>query len=186
MTPLTFLAFALLCCPRAEPPGWLVRAPAFQEATRLAMIDLDLMGPSETLGVLDAAWGPGVNSTFSNLQNLVALAWRLPHSDQAERFRQPDGLPFELLQFNRRLQDTLEVRRDLEYHNRAAYDALLDECRRLYAVHDAADDLQKGLRQGDRLSTRIALGRLRDLLGPDEWESGRLPPSVPVWLLPRE
>lgn len=185
---LTLLAFFHLCCPppwAPDPPAWLVRTGAYQEATRRALVDLDVIAPDAQPAPFALAYEPGAWLTLDNLRAWVAEAWGCPHSDQAERFRMPPGLPFELLVANRRLQDYLEWRAVLEPHHAAACATIVAACQDLHAVWDAVDDVQRYLASGERYRVRAALARLRRLLPPDDWESGSLPPHVPVWLLPR-
>ncbi len=57
--------------------------------------------------------------------------------------------------------------------------AVLDETKRLYRVWDAVRDSKCEFYYVT--VRRQALRKLRDLVGPEAYEAGDLPPHVPVW-----
>lgn len=80
---------------------------------------------------------------------------------------------------NRRYRDHLFGRLAWEQDRAGMIGLVIEENERLYQVWNLADDAVQpyfGV-----VKRRTALRKLRELLGEDDYQAGRLPPPVPVW-----
>ena len=84
------------------------------------------------------------------------------------------------MEFNRRYAAHLAARRDFELDRAAVLDAAIRETDRLYRVWDAARDARTDFYYVT--VRRAALARLRDLVGDEAFQAGRLPTPVPTQL----
>ena len=105
------------------------------------------------------------------------LAGAPPVYDGA-RFPDPSTIA-ELIAVNRSYRAHLESWRAADPGHREELGTAIEETDRLYRTWDAIREARSDYRYvKDR---REALKRLRDLLGPEAYYTGSLPPSVPVW-----
>jgi hypothetical protein len=81
-------------------------------------------------------------------------------------------------QFNRAYHAHVHALRSLDRAHWCDYDSVIGETEALYAVWDCLDDAQN---TGTELAHWQHLERLRTLLGPDDYDRGRLPPPAPFW-----
>jgi hypothetical protein len=98
----------------------------------------------------------------------------------ADSFRFPDRrLVNELVRFNRAYRKHLETRQVWESDRAEVIRVVVLETDRLYRVWDAVRDARCDFYYVT--VRRQALKRLQDLLGPDAYAAGELPPYVPEW-----
>jgi hypothetical protein len=119
---------------------------------------------------------------------LLALMLTLP-TDSAEpplcdlHRLPPAPVAKDAIAFNRRCHRVLAARAETELHREQWWTEVLSETDQLYYVWDALADAHN---ESQSVSfRRQSLGRLRELIGPEAYYAGRLPPSVPVWRFPR-
>jgi hypothetical protein len=101
-----------------------------------------------------------------------------PRLDDCLRF--PDRATVnDLLAFNRAYRRHIDVRKPLELSRWWEYHSLLQETEQLYRIWDAVRDAR--CEYYYVTIRREALKQLRELVGPEVYYSGQLPPPVPVW-----
>jgi hypothetical protein len=106
-----------------------------------------------------------------------------PMVDDACRF--PDRATVnELLAFNRRYRQLIDVRKPLELVHGRELRVALQETDHLYQVWDKVRDARCPYYYVT--VRRQALKRLRDLVGEESYYSGNLPPCVPLWCFREE
>jgi hypothetical protein len=89
------------------------------------------------------------------------------------------ALAVECLSFNRAYRRAIEKRLPLEMDQTAALKEILRETDELYKIWDAVRDARCEIYY--IAVRRQALKQLRDLIGPEAYYSGQLPPHVPLW-----
>ena len=170
------LAFALLTASPTEPVPAISAAswPELQANLRLLATQWQIFDPREDrlLRADDLA------------QDLPVLRKRRNELIDApnvhDSFRFP-ALPLavECLSFNRAFRRTLERRLPLECDRTYEIKQVLRETDELYKVWDAVRDSQC---QIYFISVRRqALKNLRNMIGPEAYYTGQLPPHVPLW-----
>jgi hypothetical protein len=85
----------------------------------------------------------------------------------------------ELLAFNRAYRCSVENRQPMEAVHGGELRTIQEEVDHLYAVWDTLRDAQSGYRYVT--PRRLALQRLRELLGAEAYYRGEMPPHVPLW-----
>jgi len=103
---------------------------------------------------------------------LLGECERFPHRELAEQY----------LIVNRSYREDLKARIELERANQENLQAL-HEAEFLFRVWDAVRNSRCAYYTVP--ARRQYLRELRDLVGPEAFYSGRLPPPVPVWRLPQ-
>lgn len=141
------------------------------DALKKVSLKLEIVGPHER-------W----RSDFQAELNYVRHHWReLRHAPPwTDCLRLPPlGVAEDCCCWNFAYQDYAKNRRWLCRHRWDEYSACLEEARQLYliwkTVHEAADMSNSWVHQ------RRGLRRLRDLLGPEAYAEGQLPPAAPIW-----
>jgi hypothetical protein len=86
------------------------------------------------------------------------------------------------LEFNRAVQEYLELRLAVAPHHGEALSAALGDTRRLHAAWDLLGDAQNTAFDEDY--RRSCLDKLRDRLDFPAYSHGAMPPAVPYWLFP--
>jgi hypothetical protein len=97
---------------------------------------------------------------------------RFPSRDQANDF----------LTYNRNFRDAINDRLDLDMIHADELRVILAETEQLFRVYDAVREARCDYYYVTY--RRQALARLRDLVGPEAFYSGQLPPHVPLWRIP--
>jgi hypothetical protein len=101
-----------------------------------------------------------------------------PSLDDCLRF--PDRAAVnDLLAFNRAYRQHLDVRKPLELSRWWEFHSVLQETEQLYRIWDAVRDAR--CEYYYVTIRREALKQLREMVGPEVYYSGQLPPPVPVW-----
>ncbi len=85
----------------------------------------------------------------------------------------------EMLSFNRAYRERVELRLPLDLPQRAELRETVQETDRLYKVWDTVRDAQVGYYYVT--VRRQALAKLREMVGPEAYFAGTLPPCVPAW-----
>jgi hypothetical protein len=172
------LAAALLTAPpgipeQAPPPD---RWPALQAALHQTAVDWEILDQRETRYVLAR-----VEDYQADLDLLRRRHAELADAPRvADCFRFPDRrLVNELVRFNRAYRKHLETRQVWESDRAEAIRAVVLETDRLYRVWDAVRDARCDFYYVT--VRRQALKKLQELLGPDAYTAGELPPYVPEW-----
>jgi hypothetical protein len=172
------LALALLAAPpdTPEPPVPAEDWPALQTALQELAVELEILDPREVRYVLTRP------EDFETDLNLL----RRRYHELADAPRLSDGGRFpdrnsvnEYLAFNRAYRRYLDARQPLEPDRTWQFREALRETDWLYQVWDAVRDARCEFYYVT--VRRQALKRLRDLVGPDAYYNGELPPYVPVW-----
>jgi hypothetical protein len=102
----------------------------------------------------------------------------LPDLADLERFP-PHELACPCVRFNRAYRDHLELSLGLELHHETWLTRAIEETDELYRAWDALADASKpGASQSWR---RRRLADLREVLGPERYAAGEMPPCVPLW-----
>lgn len=156
--------------PQAE--DWAV----LQESLQSVAVEWELLDTRETRYVFARL------EDFPDNLNLVRRRYRdladAPKLSDCNRF--PDrGTVNDLLAFNRAYRRHLDARVPMEQDRAAQLRAALKETDALYGVWDSVRDAR--CEYYYVAVRRMALKRLRDNLGADDYNAGRLPPFVPLW-----
>lgn len=85
----------------------------------------------------------------------------------------------ELLEFNLQYQACCERNYILDIVNRGYWGVCLAEAKWLFRVYDVLDDSL--CIYNSVFTRRLALGKLRDILGEENFYRGPLPPHIPLW-----
>ncbi len=171
---MTMILAAVLLYSGAEPaPEWHpVLAPAVQ---RLA-VDMQLMDPRETRFLMV---NPGdFAGDVYLIHNRHKEIGNAPFVEEAERFP-PRELVNDFISFNRSYRHDLLERLAIDAIHGGDINAALAETEQLYRIWDAVRDARCDYYYV--VVRRQSLLTLRELVGPEAFYSGRLPPHVPVW-----
>jgi len=102
----------------------------------------------------------------------------------SDNYRFPDKEQINAqLDFNRAYWKNMDNRRSLDFARADELRVILDETERLHQVWDTVKDARCDCYYVP--FRRRALKKLRDLIGPDAYYSGALPPPAPVWRFQR-
>ncbi|HLN29149.1 MAG TPA: hypothetical protein VK395_15475 [Gemmataceae bacterium] len=147
----------------ASPPMW-------QSLKRVALL-LEVVGPEER-------WIDDYQSELNYVRRHLRELTSAPALDDCLIF--PSSLASrEGRCFNLAYQRSLELRRNLFLHHQEELDEALQEAKhlaRIWALVDAA-----GCQSQSWVCRRKALLHLRELLGPEAYYSGTIPPCAPLW-----
>jgi hypothetical protein len=172
------LAVALITAPPGTPEQTPPedRWPKVREALHKTAIDMELMDARESRYML------ATRDDFEADLNLL----RKRHVDLADAPKLADcqRLPErrtvgELIKFNRAYRKNLEEREVWEADRTDRLHAAIDETDRLYRYWDAIRDAQCDFYYVT--VRRTALLKLRDGIGAEDFDTGRMPPHVPNW-----
>lgn len=174
---LAFAASLLVVCPGTPFPDvereeW----PMVQAAVWTVAINWEILDPRETNFLFNR---------YEDMKNDLDILRRRNHDlkgaplvNDSKRFPERSAVN-EMISFNRALRNHIDGKQNLEKDRGGLYREMLEETDRLYHVWDAVRD--------SRCDTfyvttrRLALKRLRDLVGSEAYYSGNLPPYVPTW-----
>jgi hypothetical protein len=172
------LAAGLLTTPPdvPEPPIEAEDWPAVQEALQSLAVEWEILDPREVRYVLARP------EDFENDLNLLRRRYQdlkdAPKLADAQRF--PDrGTVNDLLAFNRAYRRFLDARQPLEQDRAVCLRNALKETDWLYQVWDSVRDAR--CEYYYITVRRQALKRLRQMVGPEAYTAGELPPYVPLW-----
>jgi hypothetical protein len=179
MLPLDYLLALVLLTGPADGVG-LSRPremfPGLRLPLQVLALDLEILDTREVRYILARP------EDFLSDLNLLRRRYRelatAPMIDDASRFPERTTVN-ELLAFNRRYRQLIDVRKPLELVHGWELRVALQETDRLYQVWDKVRDARCPYYYVT--VRRQALKRLRELVGEDSYYSGNLPPCVPLW-----
>ncbi|VTR99920.1 hypothetical protein [Tuwongella immobilis] len=172
------LATALLVAPPGTPelPPDANRWPAVQAALHQVAMEWEILDKRETRYVLARL------EDYENDLNLL----RRRHQELKDAPRVGDSNRFpdrsavnDLLTFNRAYRRHLDSRQTIETDRSSMLQLAMRETDRLYQIWDSVRDARCEFYYVT--VRRQALKRLQELLGPEAYYSGNLPPHVPLW-----
>jgi hypothetical protein len=170
------LAVALLTAPVDTPE--FTAAPAIRAqllpALKAVALQWELLDPREDLLKQPDDLAADLTMLRRRHQELAGA----PHVEDCNRF--PDRSTVgDLLAFNRTYRQHLEARQALDQARWWELNEALQETDQLYQVWDNVRDARCDFYHVTM--RRHALKRLRDLIGPEAYGCGCLPPHVPIW-----
>jgi len=172
------LAAALLTAlpgtPEQPPPA--DRWPAIQAAIHQTAIEWEILDPRETRYVL--ARIEDYQGDLDILRKRQLELADAPRVIDSCRFPDRDTVN-EFIRFNRAYRKHLEVRQAWESDRADLIRIVIMETDRLYKVWDAVRDARCDFYY--ITFRRQALLRLQELIGPEAYAIGELPPYVPEW-----
>jgi hypothetical protein len=172
------LAAMLLSSPcgtpeQAPPPD---RWPALQASLQQVAMDMEILDKRETRYVLAKLEDYQEDLDFLRKRRLeLAEAPRLSESDRLPS-RQTVA---DYIRFNRAYRKHLENRLVWEPDRASVIGDAIRETERLYKLWDAMRDATCDFHYVT--VRRLALKKLRDMMGSDGYNSGEMPPYVPEW-----
>ena len=158
--------------PDIETAEW----PAVQAAIWTLAISWELMDPRETNFMLSKR--EDLKNDVDILRKRCADLKGVPLIGDSNRFPERFAVT-EMLAFNRALRKHIDDRQHLEPDRGASYREALRETDKLYQFWDAVRDARCDFYYVT--TRRYALKKTRDLIGPEAYYSGNLPPYVPTW-----
>jgi hypothetical protein len=172
------LAAALLTTPPdvPDPPPAADDWPALQEAVQSLAVEWEILDPREVRYVMARAedWDNDLALLRRRYQELKDA----PKLSDAQRF--PDrGTVNDLLAFNRAYRRHLDSRQSLEQDRCQGLRTALKETDWLYQVWDSVRDAR--CEYYYITVRRQALKRLKQMVGPEAYDTADLPPYVPLW-----
>ena len=182
MFPLDYvLAVALLATPEAaELPGTGAEYVTVRPTMQAVATSWEILDPREVRYVLAReedfqADLKLLRRRYQDLADAPPLADCLRFPDRA--------LINELLSFNRAYRQHLDSRQALDAGSRWELQEALQETDRLYQIWDSVRDARCDYYYVT--VRRQALKQLREVVGPQDYYAGNLPPHVPVWRFSR-
>jgi hypothetical protein len=176
------LAVLLLSAPHGvkEVPPMPERWPGLRDALHQTAVDWEILDPREKRNVLVKL--EDFQEDLDFLRKRRAELAEAPHLTDCHRM--PDRRTInECIQFNRSFRKNMEARLLWESDRAGLIREIIEENERLYKVWDAIRDARSDLHY--ITTRRHALQRLRDLIGPDAYDSTESPPYVPDWRFAR-
>lgn len=172
------IAAALLHAPwgtpePAPPPD---RFPGLCDAVYRVAVEWQVMDKRETYFLLSSPdkFGEDLNTLRRRMKDLQGAP---PLSDTV---RFPDRAEVaEAIRFNRSYRGSVERRMELDTQRLPLFLQVVRETDELYTVWDAARDAQCDFYYVQ--VRRLALARLRTLIGDEAYRAGELPPAAPIW-----
>jgi hypothetical protein len=176
------LAVALLNAPPgsialADPPAWHAEVGG---RVRLLALDWQLLDSRELSYLL--ADPHEFAKDLKTLQERRRELRNAPLLEECARFP-PPRLIEQLIAVNRGFHVELDDRLALDRIHAEELRAALDDTEQLFRIWDTLRDAVSNHYCVNY--RRQALDRLRDLLGPQAFYRGDMPPSLPIWRFPR-
>lgn len=158
---------------------WTHTEASIVAAMQALAIDWEIYDPRE---VRDLLARPGAfRADLKELQTRYRDLQEAPRLEEYRRFPQRQ-LVNDLLSFNRALRNDLAARLAVDRLHEEELRAALEETDQLYKIWDTVRDA--GCEYYYINVRRQALLQLRNLLGPQAFYSGQIPPHVPTWRIP--
>ena len=179
MTPCDLiLAAALLTAPAGtpEPAPAADRWPAVRAALVQTALDWELLDERETRYVLARA--EDFEADLNLLRRRHAELAGAPRLGEAARFPDKDVVN-ECVRANRAYRKHLDARMVWEADRAAVLRVAACETDRLYKAWDAVRDARCDFYYVT--VRRLALKRVKDMIGEDAYAAGELPPFLPEW-----
>jgi hypothetical protein len=137
---------------------------------RLAL-DLELVGPTER-------WIDDFRSELNYVRRHARELQVAPPLDDVVSLP-PSSVSRESRCFNLNYQRNLELRRNVALHRQDELDEALQEARHLSTIWALVDTAACPTQSW--VCRRMALLRLREMIGPEAYYTGAIPPCVPLW-----
>jgi len=178
VTAETMLAMMLLSVPPGVPSACPApqEFPALREAVHKVAVCWEILDERETRYVLTKP--EDFCTDLNMLRRRHAELQDAPRLAECYRFPERTNVN-ELVRFNRTFRRQIDERRHLELDRSDQFRQILVETDRLYQIWDAVRDARCEFYYVT--VRRNALRKLHDLLGPEDFALGQLPPSVPLW-----
>lgn len=176
------LAVMLLSAPIGahEVPPTAERWPAIRDSLQQTAVDWEILDPREKRYVLIKL--EDFQEDLDFLRKRRAELAEAPHLFECNRLPDRNTIN-DYIRFNRAFRKNLETRLAWEADRAAFIVSVISENERLYRIWDAIRDARSEMHY---VSTRRqALLKLRDMIGPDAYESAQSPPYVPDWRFTR-
>ncbi len=155
-----------------------LQAP-FAAALQALAIEWEIFDPREVRDLLIKP--QDFRADLKELQTRYRDLKQAPLLEECRRFP-PRKLVNDLLSFNRAYRNDLAARLAVDRIHEEELRAALQETDQLYRIWDTVRDA--GCEYYYINMRRQALLQLRNLLGPEAFYSGQLPPHLPTWRLP--
>ena len=163
-----------------EIPPPAERWPIVRNALHHTAVEWQILDPRETRYVL--AKPEDFQEDLDFLRKRRSDLAEAPKVIDTERL--PDrALINDCIRFNRSFRKHMELRMAWEADRADFILEVINETERLYKIWDAIRDAKSHLHYVT--TRRLALLRLRDMIGPVAYESGQTPPFVPDWRFAR-
>jgi hypothetical protein len=175
-------AAMLLSAPMGTPEAAPTpeRWPAVRDALHQTAVDWEILDSRERRYVLTKR--EDFQDDLDFLRKRRAELAEAPRVAEAERL--PDRLTInDCIRFNRSFRKNMEIRSAWESDRADFIREVIDENERLYKIWDAIRDAKSDMHYVT--TRRIALLKLRDMIGPDAFASGEAMPYVPDWRFAR-
>lgn len=174
---MAFIALIMIVCSEVppEPPPelvWCICRLDYQEVC----IGMELMGKDECVTFFSD------RDLFDRDIKIMRERWNClkdaPLLHEANRFPEREEC-WRCMAFNHEFRNYVQDKRELELDRWGIYDKILRENAFLYNVYDIAYDAKNTNKT--IVDRRNSLACLKLLLTEDEWNTGTLPPCVPLW-----
>jgi|SRR5579884_917154 len=172
------LAVAMLtAAPDSASPNKAVVLPAgLRSAIQTVAVDWEIMDAREAQYMLirPEEYAADLNELRHREQDLDDA----PPLSDTYRFPTKEQINVQL-DFNRAYWKHMDTRRAMDFARADELRVILDETERLYQVWDTVKDARCECYYVP--FRRRALKKLRDLIGPEAYYTGALPPAAPLW-----
>ncbi|MCE9534632.1 MAG: hypothetical protein K8T89_26455 [Planctomycetes bacterium] len=158
--------------PEVEQTEWV----GVQAAIWTTAINWEILDPRETNFIVSRR--EDMKNDIEILRKRYNELKGAPLLNDAKRFPERAAVS-EMISFNRALRNHIDGRQHLETDRGAEHRDMLFETDRLFTFWDAVRDARCDFYYVT--TRRLALKRVRDLIGNDAYYSGNLPPYVPTW-----
>lgn len=171
------LAIAVLTTPNSSPAHKPAALPAgVRSAIQVVAVDWEIMDPREAQYILirPEEYAADLAELRHRQQDLADA----PALSDNYRFPNKDVINVQL-DFNRSYWKHMDTRRAMDFARADELRVILNETERLYQIWDTVKDARCECYYVP--FRRRALKKLRELVGPDSYYRGILPPPVPTW-----
>ena len=174
----TMLALALLTAPGEDLQGGSLAGwqPLLRPALTYAALQAELLDPRETRYIL--ARPEDFVADLNMLRRRARDLANAPPADDGWRFPGREVIT-QMLAANRTYRQHLEARQAVELSHTWSLKTVLQETDELYTIWDMLRDTRSDHQQVT--ARRLSLKKLRELIGPEAYYSGTLPPNLPLW-----
>lgn len=178
MNPELVLAISLLLSPPQTPveiptaEQW----PALRDSLVATAVEWQILDPRESRYTFTVA--ADLASDLDRVRSRRVDLVDAPRVEDASRLPSREHAN-ELIRFNRCYLESLEVRAALELDRVESIRVVIAEVNECYRAWDLIRDAKCEFYYVT--VRRQAMKRLRDMIGPDAYSAGHLPPHVPLW-----
>jgi len=172
--PTFVIAILLITAPEPPSPIESGRSGPIRDVIRNLALQWELLDPREERFLKPEDFATDLAVVRRRVQEL----WDAPRLHEGIRFPDKNSVN-QMLAFNRSYKRHLDLMKPLLPDQQETVRAALRETDQLYQVWDKVHDARSEIYYVP--VRRLALKHLRDLVGPEAYYTGRLPPHVPVW-----